>query len=559
MISNSVLKRNKSMLQDAFGDRLQGVMLYGFLAAAIGAVLVGCHKNRAGGAAASRPSGQAQAATSQKVEKIREPAVAGLFYPRDKQALAKAVDAYLAAAKDQQIKELRGLICPHAGYRYSGPTAAIGYKQLAGRDIQTVVVLAPTHYASFNGASIPPVDAYRTPLGLIRLSPKAAELAGTAPFVSKPACRVQRPRWWKQAPKELPAFGKDTPHTWEHSLEVQLPFLQRVLKGFRLVPAVFGDVDPKAVAKTLAKYLDDKTLIVASSDLSHFYRYSTAKVLDAACTKAICSLDIEGMAAQEACGKGPILTLMHIAKARGWQAKLLDYRNSGDTAGDKSNVVGYAAIAFFAAGKGATTAPATAPASKPATQAGIYTPEERKFLLDLARKTITAAVNTKMIPRINVGNVPKKLTEERGCFVTLTKDGRLCGCIGYIFPKEPLYKAVIKMAYSAATRDKRFSPVKPDELDKIHLEISVLTAPKPLEFKSPDDLLLKLRPRIDGVVLKSGHRQATYLPQVWKQMPSRNVFLTRLSMKAGLGPQAWRQDGVSVLVYQAEAFGEGER
>ena len=531
--------------------------LIGAAAVVVTASLSGCNNK---GQSAGRRSQTAQgAAASQKTQKIREPAVAGLFYPRDKELLSKTIDTHLAAANDQQIKDLRGLICPHAGYRYSGPTAAIGYKQLAGRDIQTVVVLAPTHYAAFNGASIPPVDAYRTPLGLIRLSPKAAQLAKTAPFVSNPVCRVQRPQWWKRAPKELPAFGKETPHTWEHSLEVQLPFLQAVLKDFSLVPAVQGIVDPKAAAKALAKYLDDKTLIVASTDLSHFYRYSTANILDRACVKAICSLDIEAMAGQEACGKLPILTLMHIAKSRGWQAKLLDYRNSGDTAGDKSRVVGYAAIAFFAAGKGPTTAAATGPASKPATLASIYTPEERNFLLDLARKTIAAAANKKKIPRIDAGNVPKKLTEEKGCFVTLTKGRRLRGCVGYIFPREPLYKAVVQMAYNAAMRDKRFKPVTRNELGQIHIEVSVLTAPKPLQFTSPKELLAKLRPHIDGVVLRSTGRQATYLPQVWKQMPDKEVFLTRLSMKAKLAPEAWRKGNVTVLVYQAEAFEEGER
>ncbi len=532
-------------------------LLIGAAAAFVTAALSGC--NSKDQSAGRRTETGPPATTSPKTERIREPAVAGLFYPRDKEALAKMIDTHLAAAKDQQIKDLRGLISPHAGYRYSGPTAAIGYKQLVGRDIQTVVVLAPAHYSVFKGASIPPVDAYRTPLGLIRLSPKAAQLAKTAPFVSNPICRVQRPQWWKRAPKELPAFGKETPHTWEHSLEVQLPFLQRVLKDFSLVPAVQGIVDPKAAAKALAKYLDDKTLIVASTDLSHFLPYSAANILDRACVKAICSLDIEAMGGHEACGKRPILTLMHIAKSRGWQAKLLDYRNSGDTAGNKANVVGYAAIAFFAGGKGPTTAAATAAASNPATLPSIYTPEERKFLLDLARKTITAAANEKKTPRIDVGNVPKKLTEEKGCFVTLTKGGRLRGCIGYIFPKEPLYKAVAQMTYNAAMRDRRFKPVTQDELDEIHIEVSVLTAPKPLQFTSPRELLAKLRPHIDGVVLRSTGRQATYLPQVWKQMPDKEVFLTRLSMKAKLAPEAWRDQDVTVLVYQAEAFEEGER
>ena len=506
----------------------------GVAAAVITAAIVGCEKESKNGG--GRTETGPPATTSPKTEKIREPAVAGKFYPGDKEALTKAIDTYLATAKDHQIKDLRALISPHAGYVYSGPTAAIGYKQLAGRDIQTVVVLAATHYVRFNGASIPSVEAYRTPLGLVRLSPKAAQLAKIAPFVSE-----------------------DAPHEREHSLEVQLPFLQTVLKDFSLVPVVQGNVDPEAAAEALAKYLDDKTLIVASSDLSHRLPYSAANILDGDCVKAICNMDIERTAGQLACGKLPILTLMHIAKSRGWQAKLLDYRNSGDTAGTKSNVVGYAAIAFFEGGKVVPTVTATAPASKPATQPSNYMPKERKFLLDLARKTITSAANTKMIPPIDKKGMPKKLTEKKGCFVTLTKGGRLRGCIGYIFPKEPLHDAVAQMTYNAAMRDRRFKPVMPNELNDIHIEVSVLTVPKPLEFATPEELLSKLRPHIDGVVLRYGSRQATYLPQVWKQMPDKEVFLTRLSMKAGIDPEAWRKGNVTVLVYQAEAFEEGER
>jgi len=280
-------------------------------------------------------------------EKVREAAVAGLFYPENKDALTRMIDGFLAKAKVEAVGNVRGLVCPHAGYRFSGLTAAYGYKQLKGRDIRTVVVMAPSHYALFRGASIPDAAAYRTPLGLVEVSPKAKELARISPFVSNPSCRVRRPGWWRQSPKQAPPVGKDTPHTWEHSLEVQLPFLQRTGKDFKIIPVVFGQVDAEKAANVLIDHIDDETILVASSDLSHYYPYDVARRMDASCTKAICDLDIERMKGEEACGKLPILTLMHIAKRKGWKAKLLDYRNSGDTAGDKSGVVGYAAVAFF--------------------------------------------------------------------------------------------------------------------------------------------------------------------------------------------------------------------
>ena len=293
---------------------------------------------------------QQRGGNSPQGKTIREAAVPGVFYPEKRDALAAMIDGFLTDAKVEAVENVRGLVCPHAGYPFSGPTAAYSYKQLMGRDVQTVVVMAPSHYALFRGASIPDVVAYRTPLGRVDLSPKAKDLAKVRPFASNPPCQVRRPSWWSVSPKKAPPDGEDTPHTWEHSLEVQLPFLQRTLKNFTIIPIVFPPerlVDVEQVAAVLMRHIDDETLLVASSDLSHDDTYDVARRKDAACTKAICDLDIEAMEKQAACGKGPILALMHIAKKKGWKTKLLDYRNSGDTAGDKSRVVGYAAIAFF--------------------------------------------------------------------------------------------------------------------------------------------------------------------------------------------------------------------
>ena len=246
------------------------------------------------------------------------------------------------------IPHLKGLVCPHAGYQYSGQTAAIAYKTLMGRDVQTVVILGPSHYAAFQGASVPNADAYQTPLGIVPISDKAQQLIKTSPFVLEPKCLVQRPAWWRQSPKPAPQAGEDTPETWEHSVEVQVPFLQKALKNFKILPVVFGDADPAQVAKVLAGMIDDKTIVVASSDLSHYHTYEDAKELDNRCVKAICDMDIDAMKTQEACGKLPILTLLHLARQKGWKAQLLDYRNSGDVTGEKDRVVGYTAVAFYA-------------------------------------------------------------------------------------------------------------------------------------------------------------------------------------------------------------------
>ena len=179
--------------------------------------------------------------------------MAGLFYPGDAAALSKTVDGLLAGAPEHYIPRLKGLVCPHAGYEYSGRTAAIGYKLLAGRDVQTVVVMGPSHYALFQGACIPMRTLTRRRWGWCRFRRRRRGWASVAPFVLEPQCLVERPGWWRQAPKPAPEKGQDTPETWEHSVEVQVPFLQKVLKNFQIVPVVIGQADPAQVAKALAE------------------------------------------------------------------------------------------------------------------------------------------------------------------------------------------------------------------------------------------------------------------------------------------------------------------
>ena len=482
-------------------------------------------------------------AQERPIRDVREPAVAGLFYPKDANVLAPMVDAMLARANPAPLEKLRGLICPHAGYEFSGLTAALAYKLLAGQDIQTVVVLSGSHTALFDGVFVPRVEAYRTPLGLVRLSPQAAKLAQMSPFTSTPQCQVHRPQWIAQSSRTPPPDGQDLPDTWEHSGEVQLPFLQRTLKNFTIVPAVYGNADPAAAARALDAVLDNNTLIVASSDLSHFFTDSQARVLDARCLSAICAMDTETMKTQEACGKGPILTLMYLAKAKGWRVRFLGYSNSADSTGRKDNVVGYGAVAFYEPGK--TTA--------------AYTAEERRWMLTLARKTLTEVVTSGKLPLVDSAGLTAKVMESKGCFVTLAKAGQLRGCIGNITAQGPLYSALMANTRSAALHDGRFSPVKPEELGSIQIEISVLTTPDPLYFSSPQDLLDRLQAGRDGVILQIGNRSATYLPQVWEQIPNKEAFLNNLAVKAGCPADAWKTGPVTVHTYQVESMKEGEK
>lgn len=251
---------------------------------------------------------------------IREPAVAGAFYPGDAGQLKKMVDGFLAQAKETKLDgKLRGLVVPHAGYVYSGPVAAYGYKMLARQGFEKAIIIGPSHYSSFYGACEAGAELWRTPLGGVRARSVRDPLINVYPEV----------------------------HAQEHCIEVQLPFLQSINDNFLVWPVLCGTVDPAELAEVVLREIDVKTIVIASSDLSHYNEYSKAVQIDRTANEAVPALDIKRFEKEgDACGKSAILTLMHIARKKGWTGKLLDYRNSGDTAGPKSEVVGYGCYAF---------------------------------------------------------------------------------------------------------------------------------------------------------------------------------------------------------------------
>ncbi len=254
---------------------------------------------------------------------IRKPAVAGAFYPDDPEELRNTVEIYLSKAKPGVPGTVRGLVVPHAGYIYSGPTAAFGYKALSKSkgQVETAVIIGPSHYAAFPGACESGYAFWETPLGRVR----TVSASGWPISVFPPA------------------------HEPEHCIEVQLPFLQVIFgEKIKVWPILCGEVSPLELAERVMKELDDKTVVIASSDLSHYNDYMTARKIDEIANESVPALDIERFEREgDACGKTAILTLMHIAKKKGWKGMLLDYRNSGDTAGPKSSVVGYGCYAFY--------------------------------------------------------------------------------------------------------------------------------------------------------------------------------------------------------------------
>ncbi|MFH0737898.1 MAG: AmmeMemoRadiSam system protein B [Candidatus Micrarchaeota archaeon] len=255
-------------------------------------------------------------------EEIRSPAVAGSFYPDDKDELEAMIEKYLSLAKEMKAPgRLRGLVVPHAGYVYSGPVAAYGYKALSKIRYKKAIILGPSHYAMFLGAADSGYSSWETPLGPVKTKTKSGGIIKVLPQAHGP----------------------------EHCIEVQLPFLQKIYGGkIEVWPLICGDVEPADLAKEVQKELDEDTVVIASSDLSHYNDYETAKRIDSVANIAVPALDIRRFEAEgDACGKTAILTLMHIAKKKGWVGRMLDYRNSGDTAGPKDSVVGYGCYAFY--------------------------------------------------------------------------------------------------------------------------------------------------------------------------------------------------------------------
>ncbi len=465
---------------------------------------------------------------------IRKPAVAGTFYPAEARILSQQVKEFLSRAKKENISgEIIGLISPHAGYMYSGQVAAYAFKLLEGKKFDTVVVIAPSHRAYFRGASVYDRGSYETPLGLI---PVDQELG-------------------KKLREQSSLIQSSTQgHTQEHSLEVQLPFLQDTIGEFNLVPLVLGDQSYQTcaeVARALSRVLQGKkVLLVASTDLSHFHSYERAVKMDNIILDDLRAFDPQKLAQDlesgkgEACGGGAVITVMLAAKEMGAnKVQVLKYMNSGDVTGDRASVVGYAAAAIYRSG-GNPQRESTRP------QAGIslgLTAEEKETLRQIAWAAIKAKLTGERADR--PAAISKALQEKCGAFVSLHSSGQLRGCIGQIYAHQPLYQVVEAMALAAAFEDPRFPPLAPQELPKIDLEISVLT---PLQrIKDIQEIEVGKH----GLYIKKGFHSGLLLPQVAVEHNwDRVTFLEETCRKAGLPRNAWKEKDAEIYIFSAEIF-----
>jgi MEMO1 family protein len=451
---------------------------------------------------------------------VRPAAVAGAFYPGDPRELDATVQYHLSHATADDGPVPKAIIAPHAGYIYSGPIAASAYVRLRpARDIiRRVVLLGPCHRVAVQGLALSDADAFATPLGDVPLDKEAA-----AGILDLPQVQVF-----------------DASHQAEHSLEVHLPFLQVVLDDFTLVPLVVGDATPDAVAEVLERlWGGPETLIVISSDLSHYLDYETARRTDSATCEAIENLDPAPIGRDQACGRTPVGGLLALARRRGLRVETLDVRNSGDTAGSKDRVVGYGAWMFLEDPKAAVTPSEKDEESTFGEATKRLLKEHGESLLRLAAASIEHGIAHGEPAPIRLAEHPPALQEDGACFVTLYRAGRLRGCIGSSRAHRPLAVDVDVNAFAAAFRDPRFKPLTADEKDGLALSISVLSAPEPMTFADRRAFFAQLRPGIDGLIIEDQGKRGLFLPSVWETLPSPQAFVRRLRVKAGLAANHW--------------------
>ncbi|SDM61496.1 hypothetical protein SAMN04487766_104178 [Actinomyces ruminicola] len=470
---------------------------------------------------------------------VRRPAVAGTFYPGDAHKLRRMLEELLAPARAARAADdpaPKAVVVPHAGYVYSGPMAARAYARLeAGRGrISRVVLLGPTHRVPVRGLALPGADQLATPLGTLDVDAAAGALAAALPGVTT-------------APEV---------HAWEHSLEVQLPFIQTVLGDVTVVPLAVGTASARTVADVIAAlWGGPETVIVISSDLSHYLPQELAVAVDEETVSRILSLD-STITHDHACGATPLDGMLLAAREHGMRAELLGRCTSADTAGDPDRVVGYCAVALHE--QSAEADPAVASAAGAAGEATEPPDDAGEVLLPLARRAIARAVGAEPGAPADLltGDQPAWLERAGAAFVTLrSADGSLRGCIGSLEPHRPLGRDVVDNAVAAALRDPRFPPVSATELPALSLEVSVLTAPERMDARDEQAVRRRLRPGVDGVVLRLGARRATFLPQVWQELPDPADFLRHLKRKAGWPPGFWDPEMV-VETYRVRAWEE---
>lgn len=440
--------------------------------------------------------------------KIRKPYCAGSWYSSSASELHNELQKYLDSTGKAGNKAVKAIIVPHAGYKYSGQVAAYAFRSVP-ENIKEIIILGTAHHHYLKGVAATDYDYFETPLGKIPVSKRNKN------FIKENNISV------------IPEADIN-----EHSIEIELPFLQCVLNDFTIIPLYVGKTDFKEFSSVLEKYITDETIIVVSVDLSHFHNYEKAASLDKYTTSAIEELNSEKIKDAEIDSPYAVMALLELAKKLGWKPELLKYANSGDVTGDKSRVVGYSSFIFTE--------------QVMDEKKIIFTGSDIEYMESLAKQSVESYIGEGK--KLKNKKYPDKFYTELACFVTLKIKGDLRGCIGTIEPHGTLGDSIIENAVSAATKDWRFSPVRKEELKNLSYEVSVLSMPEQFFYNSEEELLGEIKGK--GVIISRGGNRALYLPQVWEHFSRPADFLSSLCQKGNMNKDEWRSGKLEIFLFE---------
>ena len=429
------------------------------------------------------------------MKKIKPNSVAGRFYPEDKEELVSFLDDAFKNNRKQYNYSTRAVIVPHAGYIYSGQLASEGIQYL-DKSAKNIFIIAPSHYIGIDGIAVSSSDFWETPLGQIEVNQKINQVLIN----------------------DLDAEFNDKAIAPEHSLDVQVPFIQKIFPSAKIVPILVGDAKPEQITNLISHFWNDKNnAFVISSDLSHFHHDTEAREIDKVTAEMIETQEVTDFSHLQACGATGVLGLVGFAKQEGFSLIRINLQNSSVTSGDKTRVVGYGSWLLFEG-----------------TKEKFVKDNFSKLLMDICHKSILSGFETGRPLQVQPLDFPEVLQQSGASFVTLEIDGDLRGCIGSIIANQSLIEDIAKNAFASAFSDSRFMPLTKEEYEFLDIAISLLSAPSKMEFKDENDLLNQIEKDIDGIIIQDGYSRAVYLPSVWEQLPDKKLFLNSLKQKAGL-------------------------
>ena len=455
--------------------------------------------------------------------KIKEPAVANIFYSANPDELRSQIKGFAKNNPDSYEYPSRAVIVPHAGLVYSGRLAYEGIN-LLDKNIKNLFIFAPAHRVAFEGLALTSYDEWKTPLGNISINQEIN----------------------KELTEKFGAKIFESAYREEHSIEIQLPIVQSIFEYVKIIPVLIGKENPQKITDIISEYYDNKDFgFIISSDLSHFLTDDKAKKKDEETARMIEGGSVQDFRYDQACGAIGIYGLVEFANSKNYSLIRVDMFNSSSTTGDKSRVVGYGSWFMYEGSKNK-----------------FLKKYFSEYMLKLCRDVISSRFNQQSYsfnenaknenplssfvgklkdnfiskPKIYTNHAPV-FNEIGACFVTLKKNGRLRGCIGSIIAHQPLINDLVDNAQKSAFNDPRFNPLQKSELDDLSIDISILSEPKPITFSDEADLLRQIVPFKDGIIIRDGYYQAVYLPSVWEELPDKEMFLKSLKMKAGLSPE----------------------